>query len=257
MAYKIVWNSLTCFCLLVSVTINTHAQNLTRVPQTTEFNNRLETLLAMPDSDHRNQQIAVLYQLWTRFHPEEAYQSLHSNKLPNNLPLSVMEGMAITNWLKIRPDDAMQAAIDSNFPENLDLAFRIYAHQNGEAAFNLARSLGNSVSMDTWIGIIEGIASWDAKRAAEYVENFGTGGEKLISSFIYLLSTQDPKFSIDWLLQNYPDETEHYDPIVARFLALDPDGANDFISSLPDSTYKNIVIESLERAEKIARGEIP
>ena len=243
--------------LFITLTMDIQAQMRGRVPQDMDFNARLQELLSMPESYHRNQQIAVLFQLWPRFRPREAYQALHSSQLPDVFPLSVVEGMVISNWLKIDPDLAMQAAVNSNYPENLDLAFRMYAHQDGDAAFNLAKSLQSKVTMDTWLGIIEGISSWDPRRAADYVLEFGPGGEALISGFIYMLATQEPVFAIDWLLEHYPDETEHYDAIVARYFAINPIEAKSFIESLPDSRNKIQLLTSLERAEKISRGEMP
>ena len=249
--------SLFTIGLFLILSASTFAQGVGRSPQDIDFDQRLSELLALPQTQSQSQQIAVLFRMWSRFKPEEAYQALHTNSLPDSLPLGVMEGMAISSWLKIDPEPAMQAAINSSFPENLDLAFRMYAHQDSEAAFDLAKSLGSQVTLDTWTGIIEGAASWNPNLAANYVLELGPQGEELIGGFIYLYSTQDPGGAIDWLIQHYPSSKEHHDALVARYYAINPDEATVFINDLPESRYKQALLVSLDRAEKITRGEYP
>lgn len=225
--------------------------------QDLDFQMRLEELLALPQSQNQTQKLSVLITMWARFEPSDAYIALQSNTFPPTLPISVLESMVISNWLTISPNDAIQAAINSPYPEILDLAFRDYAHQDGDAAVTLARSLKERITMDTWTGIIEGIASSEPLSAANYVLEFGDSGKQLISGFIYLLSVQDPAGAIDWLLEHYPDQTEHYDALTSRFFAIDPQGAWRYVSSLPTSLYKEKLIFSLDRAEKISNGQYP
>ncbi|NIN36170.1 MAG: hypothetical protein GTO60_14165, partial [Gammaproteobacteria bacterium] len=100
-------------------------------------------------------------------------------------------------------------------------------------------------------------ASHNPSKAASYVLDYGPGGEELIDGFIFNMSEFDPAAAIDWLLDHYPDESEYFDPLVARFLIFNPDEARRYINGLPESRYKRVLSISLERAEKIARGEMP
>jgi hypothetical protein len=254
---EILMSKIILLLILLSTSSFLYAQGYNRIPQDIDFNERLADLLAMPSSNHQTQQVSVLFQIWSRQDPQQAYIALHTYDLPDVFPEDIMESSVISNWIKIDPPSAMQAALESNYSETLDLAFRDYAHQNGDAAYAFAKSNPDRLTLDTWQGIIEGIASHNPTKAASYVLDYGQGGEELIDSFIFNMSERDPAGAIDWLLDHYPDESDYFDPLVARFLVFNPDGARRYLSELPESSYKQELLLSLDRAEKIARGEMP
>ena len=219
------------------------------------FPRAIEATLAMPDSLEKSRRLNVIYRMWARQSPEQAYQSVNNVELPDVFPLSGMQSMIITSWIKLDPDAAMQAALQTNDTGIIEHSFQDYAYQDGESAMRLARQL--NLEDQVWSGIYGNVASRDVQLAVESVQALGNEGKKFLDSIMPAYAHDDVKAAIAWIVRHYPSEAQHFDALTSHLLVVDRDGAGQFLKTIEDRTTRKKLQKSLERAIKISKGIRP
>lgn len=216
----------------------------------------IQEALSFADPIATTQRINILYRLWASQSAAEAYQSLLETELPPSLSKKRMQSMIIsTSWIKQDPEAAIQAALETNDVETIETAFRDFAHQDGANAMKVARQL--TLDDRVWSGIFDNVASRDVLLAVRNVEALGEKGRKFIASVITPYAIFDIKAAIEWLIERYPEEDQHFDSLTSFLRVKDPDGASAFLSQITDPSVRKKMLLSLERAIKISKGIRP
>lgn len=215
----------------------------------------IQEALSFADPIATTQRINILYKIWAHQSPAEAYQSLLETELPPSLSKKGMQSMIITSWIKQDPEAAIQAALETNDVETIETAFRDFAHQDGANAMKVARQL--TLDDRVWSGIFDNVASRDVLLAVRNVEALGEKGRKFIASVITPYAIFDIKAAIEWLIERYPEEDQHFDSLTSFLRVKDPDGASAFLSQITDPSVRKKMLLSLERAIKISKGVRP
>ena len=217
----------------------------------------IQEALSFADPIATTQRISILYRLWARQSPAEAYQSLLETELPPSPSMfkKVTQSMIITSWIKQDPEAAIQATLETNDVEMIETAFRDFAYQDGANAMKVARQL--TLDDRVWSGIFDNVASRDVLLAVRNVEALGEKGRKFIASVITPYAVFDIKAAIEWLIERYPEEDQHFDSLTSFLRVKDPDGAAAFLSQITDPSVRKKMLLSLERAIKISKGIRP
>jgi hypothetical protein len=213
----------------------------------------IQEALSFADPFATTQRINILYRLWASQSAAEAYQSLLETELPPSLSKKRMQSMIIsTSWIKQDPEAAIQAALETNDVETIETAFQDFAHQDGANAMKVARQL--TLDDRVWSGIF---ANVDVLLAVRNVEALGEEGRKFVPPVIISYAHFDIKAAIEWLIERYPEEDQHFDALASRLRVSDPDGASAFLSQITDPSVRKKMLLSLERAVKISKGIRP
>lgn len=215
----------------------------------------IQEALSFADPIATTQRINILYKIWAHQSAAEAYQSLLETELPPSLSKKGMQSMIITSWIKQDPEAAIQAALETNDVETIETAFRDFAYHDGANAMKVARQL--TLDDRVWSGIFANVASRDVLLAVRNVEALGEEGRKFVASVIAPYAIFDIKAAIEWLIERYPEEDQHFDSLTSFLRVRDPDGASAFLSQITDPSVRKKMLLSLERAVKISRGIRP
>ena len=180
---------------------------------------REEAIALAYSPDYGQYQLGVLnlvFQMWAEEDPVAAYDRLLS--LSNDFEKTLIETQIIERWMLIEPSRAMAAAANSESRQTFELALSFYAHRDPVAALALAQEYRARVGEAAWTGIIEGVSSSNPQLAAQHVATLGRDGEYLVDAFIAALAIENPITALDWLLEHFPQQTEHYDTIASFFI---------------------------------------
>ncbi len=250
-----------CLFILIALTsIQSAAQPVLQSPARSGLES-FSTILSLPrdeaiatalQPEHEEIRPGVLnivFRKWAIQDPQGAYTAYKS--LPALDYDYLIETQILQNWLRVDLETALELAANSENEETFGLVLRDAAYINPNAALAIARHYESIMDIEDWRSVIEGIASNEPYLAAEQVALMNSEGEYLIESFIYHLARQDIVASIQWLLQNSPDNVQYFESIASIFYIQDANAAFEYVSRIPSGPARDAYEQALLKAQKI------